>query len=148
MCDLIVKENGEMTLLTEQFSIRGISRTSQDAQGVWRTVMDYHYFHDDIIAVNHNNSGEVTWKLKIDKKQYSLNHDEQYASFFSTTDGKNIFLIYNDTGPNVEERDIRPLFSGRDKKKKYTVAALICITDGGISKKISFSILKEKRENL
>jgi len=135
MHDLAIKENGDMTLIAEQYYMYVTSHTYTDANGNSRTTYTYHYIYNDIIAVNCTPSGEVTWKQKVKKRQHSTNDGGYYSSFYTLVQGSNIFLMYNDKEANMEDAEEAVTSKQKRTQKRNTVAALITITEDGDSKR-------------
>lgn len=132
MHDLAIKENGEMTLLAEQYYMYVTTTTTTDANGRSHTTYTYHYVYNDIVAVNCTPEGDVTWKQLIMKRQHTINDGGYYSSFFTMVQGNSIFLLYNDKEANMEETDMDEK-SVRDKRKarRNTVAAIINLNESG-----------------
>jgi hypothetical protein len=132
MHDLAVKENGEMTLLAEQYYMYVTTTTTTDANGRSHTSYTYHYVYNDIVAVNCTPEGDVTWKQLVKKRQHTINDGGYYSSFFTMVQGNGIFLLYNDKEANMEETDMDEK-SVREKRKarRNTVAAIIHLNESG-----------------
>ncbi|NRA12257.1 MAG: hypothetical protein HRT57_09915 [Crocinitomicaceae bacterium] len=135
MHDLAVKDNGDLTLLAEQYYMYVTSHTYTDANGNSRTTYTYHYIYNDIIAVNCTNTGEVTWKQKVKKRQHSINDGGRLSSFYTMTQDNNIYLMYNDKEANMDDAEEATSMKDKRKQKKNTIAALIAISEDGDSKK-------------
>jgi len=145
--DLVIKENGDLMLLAEQYYMYVTSHTYTDANGHSHTTYTYHYIYNDIIAVNCSNDGEITWKQKIKKRQHSINDHGYLSSFFTMVQDDNVFLIYNDRESNMD--DTEEEIKGKRKVKKNTVAAVITLgPDGEMSRNTLFDFEGELRRTL
>ena len=137
MHDLVIKENGDIMLLAEQYYMYVTSHTHTDANGNSHTTYTYHYIYNDIIAVNCSNDGEITWKQKIKKRQHSTNDGGYLSSFFTMVQEDNVFLIYNDRESNMD--DTADEIKGKRKTRKNTVAAVITLgADGEMARNTLF----------
>jgi len=93
--DLIVGENGEMTLLFEQYSYYEDTYAFINSAGsVTRTVSD-RYMYGNIIAVHFTQLGVVKWKELIPKRQPSFNDAGNCSSFFTFQQENKVYLVYN-----------------------------------------------------
>jgi hypothetical protein len=145
--DLVVKENGDLLLLAEQYYMYVTSTTYTDANGARHTTTTYHYIYNDIIAVNCTKNGEITWKQKIKKRQHSTNDGGAYSSFFTMVQNNNVFLIYNDKESNLD--DTAEEIKNKRKTKKNSVAAVIGLgKDGTVTRNKLFDFEGELRRTL
>jgi hypothetical protein len=147
MHDLVVKDNGDMVLLAEQYYMYVTSHTYTDANGVSRTTYTYHYIYNDILAVNCTPAGEITWKEKVKKRQHSINDGGYYSSFFTMIQGDNIQMIYNDSEANMDDVDEED--KSKRKVRKNGVAAIITLGAGGnMSRKTFFDFDEDDKRTL
>ena len=147
MHDLVVKDNGDMVLLAEQYYMYVTSHTYTDANGISHTSYTYHYIYNDILAVNCTSEGVITWKNKVKKRQHSTNDGGKYSSFFTLFQGDNIMMIYNDSEANMDETDEED--KKKRKVKRNTVAAIITLeSDGEISRKTFFDFENDEKRTL
>ncbi len=126
--DLFTLEDGSICGSIEQYYI--FERLSYDSRtGLSSTI--YYYYYDDIIAFRIGNEGSFDWQVKIPKSQVSMNDGGPFSSYSSFTDGKKLYLIFND---NVKNYDESGLFSREDNScysfnlsRRKNVAAIVSI---------------------
>jgi hypothetical protein len=135
MHDLAIKENGDMVLLAEQYYMYITRQTYSNGNGGTYTVTTYHYHYNDVIAVNCSQNGSVTWKQKVQKRQYSTNDGGYYSSFYTIVQENDILLMYNDKEANMEDADEAGNVLDKRKQRRNTIAALITLSDDGESAK-------------
>ncbi len=92
---IVELEDGSITMLAEQFYIKIVTTTSRNMNGDVTVTYTYYYIYDDIIAVNYDKNGNLNWKNLIKKRQYSINDDGIFSSFFVVKNNDEINLIYN-----------------------------------------------------
>lgn len=131
MHDLVIKENGDMVMLGEQYYMYVTSRTYTDANGNSHTTYTYHYIYNDIIAVNCTKDGEITWKEKVKKRQHSTNDGGYYSSFYTITQENNVYLMYNDKEGNMDDAEEATSSKEKRELKRDNVAALITFGEEG-----------------
>ncbi|MDA7802992.1 hypothetical protein N8987_00255 [Crocinitomix sp.] len=103
--DLILKPNGSLTLLAEQYYVRVVTTTYTDSQGNMRTKTTYYYYYNDVIVMNFSPSGKLEWKTLIDKYQVSVNDGGYYSSFFTVLENNDINVIFNDRESNSVDKE-------------------------------------------
>ena len=149
MHDLAIKENGDVVLIAEQYYMRVTSHTYRDANGNTHTTYTYHYYYNDIIAVNCKPDGEVTWKQKVKKRQYSINDSGYFSSFYTVVQGDEIYMIYNDKESNLEDSEEATTIREKRKQKRNTVAAFITLEEeGDMDRKTLFDFSGEESKTL
>lgn len=149
MHDLAVKENGDVVLIAEQYYMRVTSHTYRDANGNTHTTYTYHYYYNDIIAVNCKPDGEVTWKQKVKKRQYSINDGGYFSSFYTVVQGDDIYMMYNDKEANLEDSEEATTLLEKRQQKRNTVAAFITLDiDGEMDRKTLFDFSDEASRTL
>lgn len=118
--DLVVKENGDLLLLAEQYFAYLTTYTYTASDGMSTMGMNIHRHYDDIIAVNCTATGNVSWKNTIQKHQYGMSADDHgvpivpkyginatdHCSFFAVVQGNNVRLIYNDNEANINKEEM------------------------------------------
>ena len=128
--DLILKEDGTVTLLAEQFYIKVVTTTSTNASGQTTTRTTYYYYYNDIIVVNFDEDGEMAWKTLVKKRQVSTNDGGYYSSFFTLVNGNEISIIYNDRESNTVSTEGMTNAEIR-KLKKNTIGKRVIIHENG-----------------
>jgi hypothetical protein len=147
MHDMVIKDNGEMVLIAEQYYMYVTSHTYTDANGQSHTTYTYHYIYNDILLVNCSPEGEISWKNKVKKRQHSTNDGGYYSSFFTMTQGENIHMIYNDSEANMDETDEED--KAKKSVKKNRVAAIITVgVDGSMERHTFFDFNEDEARTL
>ena len=104
--ELILNDNGTISLIAEQFDITSYQTYSpgtNGSPGTWTT--HYRYYYNDIIVVNFSDQGEINWSTKINKYQSSTDDGGYYSSFALTTKNNNLYIVFNDHPDNFERKD-------------------------------------------
>jgi hypothetical protein len=129
--DLVVKENGDMTLLAEQYYMY-ITTSTYTSGGRTYTTTTYHYVYNDIIAVNCTKDGDINWKQNMKKRQHTTNDGGYYSSFFTAVQGNDLYLVYNysEAALDPEEAEAMTVLE-RKKARKNIVAASYTIGENG-----------------
>jgi hypothetical protein len=100
--NLLIHEDGGVTLLAEQFFIDVRTYTTYDAQShTTRTYSVYYYNYNDILVMSFDKTGMLTWKTKIPKRQTSVDDGGYYSSYVYSVVGDKIYFIYNDNPKNL-----------------------------------------------
>jgi len=137
--ELVVKENGEYVILTEQFDYWVTSHTTY-VNGKASTTYTYHYVYGNIITSGCTPTGELTSRQLINKYQHTTNDGGFNSSFFTMVKGNTIYLIYNGKEAEMEDADEAETRKEKKQAKRKTVAAIVEITeDGEVSKKTLFN---------
>lgn len=132
MRDLYYDDNGNALLLAEDFYIVEHCTTNPKTGAVSCT---YSYHYDDLIAVAINNTGEIAWTTKIDKK---LTFGGSVSESFVTINekGKWVF-IYNENLKNLE-KDAKEAEEGeeddgtdRSAGRKNSAPVLVILDENG-----------------
>ncbi len=132
--ELIIKPDGSVYLIGEQYYVRVVTTTTTDSNGNTRTTTTYHYYYNDIIVINFSAAGEVKWAEKILKKQHTINDGGFYSSYVACIDGDNIFFVFNDHVKNLYEND-KNKYSYFTKSKKSSTLVMVEINNKGQEKK-------------
>lgn len=101
MRSLVLRGDGGATLIAEQYIFYVTSHTVRNANGTSSTTYTYHYHYNDIIVVSFNNAGELLWKTKIAKRQYTTNDGGQWSSYAMAIMGDKLYFIFNDNPKNL-----------------------------------------------
>jgi len=140
--NVIIDQNGGITVLAEQYYVHVVSHTYTDSNGNTHTTYTYHYHYNDIIAISINIEGNIEWTTKIEKSQHSVNDGGRVSSFAVKVENNNIYLIYNERSRDFfEDEDKKP--KGKDKKVYLTLLVTLD-PKGEYTKEI---LLNNKEEN-
>lgn len=99
--NLLIREDGGVTLIAEQFYIEVRTYTSTDSQGRTTTRTVYYYYYNDILVLSFNKDGIVEWKTKVPKRQCTTNDGGYYSSYSFSIIGDKLFFIFNDNPKNL-----------------------------------------------
>lgn len=136
--DIILKDDGGAILISEQFFIRGVTRTYTDANGIMTTTTTYYYHYNDIIVININPKGEIEWTEKIPKMQVTTNDGGYFSSYALAVRNDKMYFIFNDNPANLFYKPGGKLYNFRNQKG--SVAVLVTLTEEGrYSKELMFS---------
>lgn len=105
--NLIRREDGGAVMIAEQ-SYR-VQHTTTSANGVTTTYYTYHNY--DIIVVNINPDGTISWSAHVPKKQVTSSDGGMYSSYLLVVEDQKLHFIYNDHKKNADR-----LEEGRDLK--------------------------------
>ncbi|HRO98277.1 MAG TPA: hypothetical protein PLN54_02460 [Flavobacteriales bacterium] len=113
--EIVLREDGGMVLVGEQYYMytTTVCTTNQNGGQTCRTV--FHYIYNDIIAVSTDAQGNITWAVKIPKRQHTTNDGGYYSSYALAVKGEKMYFVFNDSGKNlfltpgqkVEQFDLR-----------------------------------------
>jgi hypothetical protein len=131
--EILIKEDGGVVLIGEQFYIRVVTTTSTDANGNTRTTTTYYYYYNDIIVVNIDGKGDIDWAKKIPKRQVTTNDGGYYSSYSLSVVEDKLYFIFNDHLKNIlePEQGILRNFTGR----KYGAVAIVTMDTKGNQKR-------------
>ncbi|MCP4521332.1 MAG: hypothetical protein GY827_06530 [Cytophagales bacterium] len=141
--DLIVKPDGSVYLIGEQYYTRVVTHTTTDANGNMRTSTTTYYYFNDIIVVNFGVSGDVVWTEKIVKRQKTTNDGGQYSSYAYCMEGNNIYFVFNDHVDNLILNDEGDYSYFNTSRKR---SALVMVEVGNRGKKKKQVIFQGKKE--
>ena len=122
--DLVITENGNVTILAEQF----YTYLVQSRQGSYA-----HYVYGDLIAIQLNSTnGEVNWMKRIVKYQHSIEDFGFYSSFLVLTDKNDLYLLMNDTEYYANYAELKDAENSiiRDAKKNKVLTELKLSSNG------------------
>lgn len=86
--------------LAEEYYMR--VTTSHDPK-TGRTTVTYHYYYNDLIAFKLNKEGELEWKKKIQKYQYTTDDNGFFSSFTCQRTKEKFYILFNDNAQNYDE---------------------------------------------
>ncbi len=125
-------ENGSTTILGQFFN----KKTSKSSNGVVKTT---HYYYD-LIAVNIDNSGKITWSKRVPKRHMAVN-SAQYINVSVATSNDKIQIFYNDHIDNFSNGIAKINVMGA----KQTEALKVEISsDGKVTKESIFNGIERK----
>lgn len=100
--DLLIRQDGGVTLIAEQFYIQEVTYTTYDPNTHTTTThTTYYYNYNDILVMSFNKDGEMEWKTKIPKRQTTANDGGYYSSYTYSVIGDKIYFIFNDNPKNL-----------------------------------------------
>lgn len=91
MEDIQFHENGTFSMVAEQFVEE--SKTVRSGNYV---STEYRYYDDNVIIVTFKPSGEVAWKQKIPKHQFTHSVNRGFASFAMLTSANRMYFVFNE----------------------------------------------------
>lgn len=137
--ELILREDGGVVLIAEQFYIQVVTSSYTDANGHTHTTTTYYYHYNDIVVVNINPQGEIEWNVRIDKQQTSTNDGGFFSSYTSHVKDDKIYIIFNDNPKNMfQSNSIDPTNKPKTRSfipYKESVIAIVEINSDGYMKK-------------
>jgi len=126
--DLIVKEDGSIILIGEQYYIKQHTTKSGNS---YRTYYTYHY--EDILITKINPDGKLGWMKKLAKKQMGSN-GRGGMSYEHIATNNNHYLLFLDNVKNMDlELNKRPAVHS-DGKGGYLTAYKVNDEDGRVEK--------------
>ena len=102
--DLIVRSDGGVVMVGEQFYVRVVTVTTTDSKGNTSTRTTYYYYYKDIIVVNIEPDGSIAWVQRIPKLQQSVDDGGYYSSYVLTVVDDRLIFVFNDDPRNVNYR--------------------------------------------
>ncbi len=129
--ELILRSDGGVLLVAEQYFVEEINRTDPYAFGYYNYYnrsyrQDYIYYYNDIIVVNIQPDGEVEWVSRIPKQQISQNDGGYFSSYAMSIVRDKIFFVFND--------DYRNFDANRKRRKNNFTGRASVITIGEVRK--------------
>lgn len=91
MEDIQFHENGTFSMVAEQFVEE--SKTVRNGSYV---STEYRYYDDNVIIVTFKPSGEVAWKRKISKHQFTHSVSRGFASFALLENSNKMYFVFNE----------------------------------------------------
>ena len=101
--NLIYFEDGSAILCAEQYAVNIVSSYVMGPNGTGTYVLNTYYEYDDIIAVKIKPDGDIDWVTKIPKRQYTMNDEGFFSSYFMEIYKSKIYFLYNDHPDNLLE---------------------------------------------
>lgn len=98
---VIAKPGGGNLVIFEEEYIRVVTTTNSNGS----TTTTYYYYNNDVLIMNLEESGEITWQAVIPKQQVSVNDGGMFNSFYATLYKNKLHLIFNDEIGNAETNE-------------------------------------------
>lgn len=122
--NLIIRKDGGVVLVGEQYFVREVTTTTVGANGATTTTTTYHYYYNDIIVVNINPSGDIEWTQKIAKRQHSVNDGGFYSSYAMAVHEDKLFFFFNDDPRNLNYTGTGRVYNMPFKRSVVTLVQL------------------------
>ncbi len=87
--DLVIKENGEITLLVEEYN--SIYWTYEGS-----SLVSHDVYARELIIVNFNTKGKTLWYTKIPKCTVSFWPDLNNGNYIAIINNNNVYIIFHD----------------------------------------------------
>jgi hypothetical protein len=136
----IIREDGGAILVGEQY-FNSVFCNYDPRTGIRNC--NYHYYYNDIVVVNIDPDGSISWARKVPKLQHSVNDDGFYSSYIFGYDSDNLYFLFNDHPKNLVLRDESRVRYMNNAYK--SVVALVTINDKGDIKKSPFFAAKDQK---
>lgn len=101
----ILTNNGSAVLIGEQHYVENVCFNDMRTGNL---ICNYHFFYNDIIAVNIDSTGTITWANRIPKFQHTVNDNGFYSSYSLATVNNHLHFIFNDNPKNIELAETKP----------------------------------------
>ncbi len=143
--DIILREDGGAVLIGEQYYTYTYSYTSTDGNGNSRTVYVTVYVYNDILVVNTNPDGTISWINKIPKRQSTSNDGGYYSSYALAVVKDRLYFVFNDNIMNLDANKD----PNNDKIHRFSLKEGVCVLaemkmDGSFEKEALFNLKDEK----
>ena len=137
--EIILREDGGVLLIGEQYYIRVVTNTYTDANGATHTTTTYYYYYNDIIVVNINPSGQIEWAEKIPKRQVSTNDGGFYSSYSLAIVQNKLYFMFNDNPKNLFYKGVGKLYNYNPRSKESLAVIVGVGMDGKQEKEALFT---------
>jgi hypothetical protein len=134
--DLLIKEDGGLYFIAENYYIREVTRTDQNG----RTTTTYYYHYNDVIVADISKEGKVNWWTVVPKYQVSANDGGPYSSIAWGVSENNLHIVFNENKKNAEILQPNKVKSVRFKK---SVTVLVTFDSKGKAKKTALFPAKD-----
>lgn len=102
--DMVLREDGSAVLVGEQFLVSSRTDIRRGLFGA-RTQSRYYYDYTDIILVNANPNGKISWTGKINKFQHSHDDAGRYSSYYLNLLQGTLCFVFNQPSNRGNHRD-------------------------------------------
>lgn len=143
MRDLIMRSDGGLILIAEQYRFYVTSYTSRGPNGTMTTTYTYHYVYNNIIVVNIEPDGTISWNVKIPKFQHSTDDGGFASSYLLMIDDENLYFIYNDNIDNLVPNSKR--FYNYELRGKWAITTIARIGSDGAMDRTILSRFTERK---
>ncbi len=137
--DIVVKEDGGIIMIAEQYFIQVVTHTTTNANGGTTTTTTYYYNYNDIIAVSISAEEEIEWARKIPKTQVTANDGGFYSSYYFKVIGDKMYFLYNDNKENLKMVRAGKVANFNKGKKSSVTVCVSMDFEGNIQKTKLFS---------
>jgi hypothetical protein len=137
--DLYFKSDGTVALVAEQHYVTSSTMTTSDG----RTYTVFSFSYNDILVINfEQETGEILWSSKIDKKQRTSNDFGLHSSYALSVVNNRMFFVFNDNlknfGPKAKKNRV-PFDRG-----KHSIATVVEMEANGDYKQKTLFVAKAK----
>lgn len=119
--DIILDEQGNATLIGEQYFIRTRTYNTTNANGTTTTRTVYVYHYNDIIVIKADAKGNVQWTEKIPKRQITTNDGGFFSSYVVSNVDDKLYFIFNDNPKNLMETPQGKIYNFNKSKESLVV---------------------------
>lgn len=120
--DLILRGDGGVVMVAEQFYVRVVTSTSSTANGGMTTTTTTYYNYNSIMVASISPEGDIEWVSAVPKRQVSTNDSGYYSSYCMMIRPDYLYFIYNEDDRNLEGRGVVRNFNVRDKHGCMAIA--------------------------
>jgi hypothetical protein len=125
MQDLQFHDNGTFSMIAEQY----VEESKIVGSGNYVST-EYRYYDDNVIVVTFKPEGDMVWKQKIAKKQFTRSVHRAYASFAYLENRNKMYFVFNEFP--------------RDKPNKSKAVTVQLNTDGSLQREELFTAAEKK----
>jgi hypothetical protein len=136
--NLIVREDGSVTLVGEQVNNTTIRRESYSIPSsitgpvpTRQASSNEYYSYLDIIAVHLSANGEVQWADKIAKKQNTASDFGFFSSYVAAYENGRLHFIFNEHRKNLNYKGDGELLNFNPRDKKNAALAMVSFDEQG-----------------
>ena len=98
---VIAKPDGGNLVIFEEEYIQVVTYTNSNGS----TSTTYYYHNNDVLVMNLESSGEITWQAVIPKQQVSANDGGMFNSFYATFYNNKLNMVFNDHIDNSKSNE-------------------------------------------
>ena len=131
--DIVPKPGGGAYIVAEDYEV--VQSSTRDPQG--NTIMRYHYYYNDIVALSVDPNGDINWYAHIPKRQQSVDDGGRNLGYLFLQTPEGIHFVYNDAKANQKRWGNKRLRSTNGKHGAQTV--MVSISNSG---EMTYNVLK------
>ena len=131
--NIILKEDGGVMIIGEQYFVRTVTSTSTDANGATRTTTNYYYYYNDIIVISVAPNGDIDWTQKIPKIQITSNDGGFFSSYALSVVADKLYFVFNDNPKNLFYTGEGSIYNFNSGKESLVV--LVTVDSDGVQKR-------------